>query len=325
MIWLSLRQQRAETLLTAVMLLLLAALFVPAGLHLASFYTQDNVAHCLHDARLGKSLACAQTLSDFGGRAGVLRSVMPWLTLLPGMIGVALAAPLVLDLESGTYRLGWTQSVTRARWLGARFGTAIVAALAAGGLLALLFTWYREPLDKVFGRFDGSSGFDLEGIVPVSYVLFALGLALAIGVTWRRTAPAVITSFLAYIGTRVFVDTWLRQRYVSPLSVTWSVNATAPAPRSLNYAWTLYSGLSDRAGHPFSGGYAALQACGRVAYNGSKVLNAHCLARHGAGFNTAVYQPVSRYWEFQGIEFALFGGLAALLIAFAAWQVLRAD
>ncbi len=33
----------------------------------------------------------------------------------------------------------------------------------------------------------------------------------------------------------------------------------------------------------------------------------------------AVYQPASRFWLFQGIETALFGGVALVLIAFAAW------
>ncbi len=32
-----------------------------------------------------------------------------------------------------------------------------------------------------------------------------------------------------------------------------------------------------------------------------------------------VFQPASRFWELQGIETALFGGTALLLIAFAAW------
>lgn len=322
MIWLSWRLQRTETLIAAAIVLLLAALFVPAGVHLASFYAHDDVARCI--AR--KTPACQQTLADFGSRAGVLRSVMPWLTLLPGLVGVALAAPLILELESGTYRLAWTQSVTRGRWLAARLSLAIAAALAAGGLLALLLTWYRGPLDHVYGRFDGSSGFDVEGVVPLGYVLFALGLGLAVGVLWRRTAPAVVGAFLAYVACRLFVDGWLRQRFVAPVTKTWSVTSpvVAPGPR-LERAWILWSGLTDRAGRPFTGGYATLQACGRVTYKGDKALNPHCLARHGAGFSTAVYQPASRFWEFQAIETALFAGLGLLLIAFAAWRVLGSD
>jgi hypothetical protein len=317
-IWLSWRQQRTETVLAAAMVALLAALLVPVGIHLASLYDHDAVAHCL-GAR--KTPVCEQTLADFGGHAGILRNVLPWLTLLPGLIGIALAAPILLDLENGTFRLAWTQSVTRGRWIATRFSLALVTSLAAGGLLAILLTWYRGPLDKVFGRFDGAA-FDLEGVVPLGYVVFALGLGLAIGVIWRRTAPAVVTAFVAYVASRLFVDGWLRQRFATPLSATWRMNAPGP---NLNNAWVLWSGPSDRAGHRFNGGFPVLQACGRSSPNGDKMLNAHCLARHGAGFSHAVYEPASRFWEFQGIETALFGGIGLLLIALAAWRILHAD
>jgi hypothetical protein len=299
------------------MVVLLAALFVPTGLHLASYYDHHDVAHCL----AGKTLACGQTLAAFGNVAGVLRSVTPWLTLLPGLIGVALAAPVILDLEGGTYRLAWTQSITRRRWIGTRFSLAAVTALATAGLLAGLFTWYRTPLDHVFGRFDGTS-FDLEGTVSLGYVLFALGLGLVVGVVWRRTASAVIASFLAYVACRLFVDGWLRQRFVTPLSATWK--ASAPGP-NLNHDWVLSQGVSDRAGHLFSGNFGILQGCARAGAKGTKILNGNCLTRHGAGYNHAVWQPASRFWEIQGIETALFAGVGLLLIAFAAWRLLASD
>src|SRR5262249_43426281 len=172
---------------------------------------------------------------------------MAWFTLLPGLIGIALAAPILLDLESGTFRLAWTQSITRGRWIATRFGVAVATSLVAGGLLAVLFTWYRAPLDKVYGSFDSTS-FDLEGAASLCYVLFALGLALAVGVAWRRTAPAVVTAFLVYVASRLFVDGWLRQRFATPLTATWGVRARGP---NLDRAWVLWSGMSDRAGHPF--------------------------------------------------------------------------
>jgi hypothetical protein len=50
-------------------------------------------------------------------------------------------------------------------------------------------------------------------------------------------------------------------------------------------------------------------------------VDAACLARPGAGYNHAVYQPDSRFWLFQSIETALFGGIAVVLILFAAWWV----
>jgi hypothetical protein len=245
--------------------------------------------------------------------------VTGWINLLLGLVGVALAAPLVLDLEHGTATFAWTQGVTRARWLATRLGIAVLTALLAGGAYTLLLGWYRTPMDKVFGHFDA---FDVEGIVPLSYVLFALGLGLALGAVWKRTAPAMVVAFLAYFGGRIFVDSWLRRHFVTPLTATWG-GPKSPGP-NLRRAWVIWQGPSDRAGHVFTGSYQKLDECARLV-NGNKTLDPRCMTRIGAAFNHAVYQPASRFWEFQGIEFALFGGLALLLIAFAAWRVLRAD
>lgn len=309
MIWLSWRQQRTETLIAAALIALLAALVAPAALHLAALYTRDDIAHCVGR----QTAACQQALSNFGGSAGFVRSVTGWFNLVPGLIGVALSAPLLLDVESGTIRLAWTQSVTRRRWLRTKLAFTVLTALVAASVLSLLFTWYRTPLDRVYGRFDTSS-FDLEGSVPFAYVLFALGLALAAGVVWRRTAPAIVVGFAGYVASRLFVDGWLRQRFVTPLSATWAPHSRGP---SLTRAWVISEGPSDRAGHAFTGGFAVLKHCARAGQN-VKMLDPHCLMRYGAGYNHAVWQPASRFWEFQGIETALFGGVAVLLLAVAA-------
>ena len=39
--------------------------------------------------------------------------------------------------------------------------------------------------------------------------------------------------------------------------------------------------------------------------------------------NSVVYHPASRFWLFQGIETALFLGLAAALLAVTVWWVTR--
>jgi hypothetical protein len=311
MIWLSWRQQRTETVITAALLAALAALLVPAGVHLASLFDHQGIAHCIGR----QTAACNQVIENFGGRVGFVRGLVAggWLNLAPGLIGVALAVPLVLDLENGTIRLAWTQSVTRSRWLGTKLGVTLATALAAGGAFSVLFTFYDRPLDRVYGPFDN---FGFEGVVPLAYVVFALALTFAVGVLWRRTAPAVVVGFAAYVASRLFVQSWLRQRFDTPLSATWGPHA--PGPR-LDRAWTLSQVPSDKAGHPFTGGAAVLQSCARSLGKGVKGLDPQCLARHGAGYNHAVWQPASRFWEFQGIETALFGGIALVLLAFAAW------
>lgn len=227
----------------------------------------------------------------------------------------------MIELEQGTVVFGWTQGMTRARWLATKLAVAIATAVVAGAAYSVLFSWARGPFDAVFGSFSDSV-FDFEGTVPIAYFLFALGLGLAVGVVFRRTAPAMVVAFLAYFGARISVDTWLRQHFMTPLTATWGPNANGS---NLSRAWILFEGPSNRAGHVFTGSFPALQRCVSAAPGGVKSVDSNCLARLGANYVHAVYQPASRFWEFQGIETALFGGIALLLIAFAAWRVLRTD
>jgi hypothetical protein len=51
-----------------------------------------------------------------------------------------------------------------------------------------------------------------------------------------------------------------------------------------------------------------------------------CLARHGAAFLQAVYQPAGRFWALQGIETTLFGSIGLALIVLATlWLQRRAS
>ena len=129
MIWVAWRQQRTETLIAVAVLALLAALFVPTGLEMASRYDDDGLAAC--SAATGDD-GCRQAIQAFTARFDSLMGLLPWLNLLPGVIGVALAAPLLLELESGTYRLAWTQSVTRRRWLAVKLGLTSARGRARG-------------------------------------------------------------------------------------------------------------------------------------------------------------------------------------------------
>lgn len=308
MIWLSWRQQRTETLIAAAILALLAIAFVPPGIHLADLFAQEHLARCVNR----HTLACGLAIQSFGQSAGFVEGLLDggWFNLVPGLIGVALAAPLLLDLEQGTIRLAWTQSVTRRRWLATKLAVTTGTVLLAAAAFSALFTWYRQPLDRIYGRWDK---FDFEWIVPLGYALFALGLAVALGVLWRRSAAAIVVAFAAYVAARLFVQSWLRQRFVTPLSATWGPHSSGP---NTGNAWVISGGPSDKAGHPLVNSSAVFQECAR--HGGQKGLNLACMARHGAAYNHLVWQPASRFWEFQGIETALFGGIALLLLALAA-------
>jgi hypothetical protein len=312
MIWLTWRQQRLETLLTGLALALAAALLVPIGTHMASVYTQSGVAACVaHHTQ--NSASCSSAIDAFQTRFEHASSLVPWLNLLPGLLGILLAAPLVLELEHGTYRLAWTQSVTRRRWLTIRFAAIGLGALLAALALTALMTWWREPLDHLQGRM-GTNVFDFEGIVPYAYTLFAIALVVTIGAFTRRTVTAIGVSLLGFLALRISIQSWLREHYSTPLKSIWPAGRLGPA--NLSKSWHLHAGFSDRLGHPLANVNAIFAACTRGPKGGS--LDPSCLRAHGV-YNHAIYQPASRFWLFQGIEAGIFVGLALILSAAAVW------
>ena len=89
MIWLSWRQQRTETIVTAAILALLAVAFVPEGIHLTNLFVQQHVARCINR----QTEACGFVVGNFTAKAGTLQALFDggWFNLIPGLIGVARA------------------------------------------------------------------------------------------------------------------------------------------------------------------------------------------------------------------------------------------
>jgi hypothetical protein len=309
-IWVGWRQQRTETLIAAGILALLALLLVPTGIDMAGAYHHDGLSACLGP---DSSSSCGVAIQSFTSRFEPLGNLVAWLTLVPGLIGVLLAAPFVLEFENGTYRFAWTQSITRRRWIAGKLGLAVGAAVLVGLAMTILLTWWRTPLVHLNGRMDPSA-FDSEGLVMFGYILFALGLAAAVGAVWRRAVPALVVAFAGYFATRVFVDVWLRQRLASPLTATWPNRN--PEPARLRHAWVITEEPSDRLGHAVAHPFGH---CVRALGTQVKPDKADCLAQIGAGFTHAVYEPASRFWLLQGVETGIFGGVAIALTLFAAW------
>jgi hypothetical protein len=303
MTWVGWRLGRTETLVALGVLGLLALLLIPTGIQMADAYHHDGIGSCLFAQ---KSSLCGQKIGDFEQRFQSLNDLANWFTLVPGLIGVLLAAPFILDLEHGTYRLAWTQSITRDRWLVGKLGLPVIGALIAGGAVTLLFTWWRAPEAHLFGRLDNGT-YDSTGTVVLGYTLFALGLALALGAVWRRSAVSLIIAFLGYFIARIFVDFWLRDRLVSPLTASWK-GTLGPNPRFLNNAHVM-SLTATLHGHQILDG---------GGFSGGKAHAAAAPSLSHAVFH-AIYQPESHFWPLQLTETALFVGVAALLIGFAVW------
>ncbi len=247
MIWVGWRQQRLETLIAAALLAVLAAVAIPVGIHMASVYTHEGLAACRGNANAGScGLPEAQFLIRFNG----LNLLFGWATLVPALAALLFAAPFVLDLDNGTYRLYWTQSITRRRWIVTKLGFGVVASVVVAGCVIALAMWSRSPIDHLAGQLNGTT-YDAEGIVPIADALFVLGVAVAIGALWRRAVPALLVSFVVYVVGRALMDSWLRQRLLSPVKTTWL--AGKGSGPNLNEALVIDQFVSNKSGHRLAG------------------------------------------------------------------------
>ncbi|MBL7495633.1 hypothetical protein I6A84_20090 [Frankia sp. CNm7] len=233
MTWLAWRQQRSEILAATAILLLLTAILVPTGLGMAWAFDRDELAGCLGQT----TPTCLGALDSFERRFEGIIDATGWFSLLPLLIGVLFAAPLVVELDRGTHRLAWTQSITRRRWLVTKLGLITVGATAYAALLAGLITWWRAPVDDLYGRLRPAA-FQLEGIVPIAYTLFAVGLVLAAGTVLRRPVPAIGVAAVLFVTVRVLVETYVRPHYQPAVHLA---GDSADAPR---LAWMIRSGPS---------------------------------------------------------------------------------
>jgi hypothetical protein len=164
--------------------------------------------------------------------------------------------------------------------------------------------------------------FDVQGVVPVGYTVFAVALGAAAGALTRRTVPAMAITVGGFLAARIGVQQ-LRAHLFTPLR---SVHAliSPPEPSASAPRWSgLKTGCSPApsstaAGHAVPD-QAVLQTCRAI---GSPRGLAPCITAHGY-HQLDIYQPLGRYWPLQGIEFANFTALAAALLAATIWAVAR--
>jgi hypothetical protein len=313
MIWLTWRQQRLEMVIGGAALMVVVVFLLLTGQQMASAYQQTGLAACLaHDPSPG---SCQSIASAFHTRFLSVTGVITWLNFLPLVLGVLLAAPFVLDLEQGTYRLAWTQSITRRQWLTVRLGLIVAGAvLAAFGLTALM-TWWNTPLDHLGSRLAVGQ-FDFEGSVPVAYTVFAAALCLAAGSLLRRSVPAIGLTLAVYLATRVILLTWVRYHYLPPVTKHVPMGSDATTASRADYFMGATASLPKGIMRLCLGGSLQPPPAGTAAAHQVEA----CFGQHGV-FASVIYQPASRFWLFQGIESAIFLVLAAALLALTTWWV----
>jgi len=110
----------------------------------------------------------------------------------------------------------------------------------------------------------------------------------------------------------------LRAHFEAPLHVTYPAFGTSP--RAGLGDWLIQSHIVNRLGRTV-GDQTAIPTCG-PASKAQKADVFACLSAHGYR-QVDIYQPASRFWAFQGIESAIFVGLAVLLLLLTFYWVTR--
>jgi hypothetical protein len=222
-------QARTQTAIAAAALAAAAVLALVTGPRLLHLYHLD-IASC-HPAG-----ACASATTAFLASYRLMQVFAPPLLLvLPALLGMFWGAPLVArELETGTFRLAWTQSVTRKRWLAVKLAVAGLASTAVAGLLSLVLTWWFSPIDRVQANLLTPSMFGVRGIAPIGYAAFAFALGVTAGALLRRTIPAMAVTLAGFTAARLAVTYYVRPHLFAPLRavspLVW-FTGTGPSPQ----------------------------------------------------------------------------------------------
>lgn len=349
--WVAWRQFRLQALAGFGALAALALVMLLTGLHLRDVYNASGLAAC-------KPNQPCTGAEHFANTYKVLRVLLgDGLIIAPALVGMFWGAPLLArELEGGTFRLAWTQSVTRRRWLAVKVLLVGGASIALCGLYSLMLTWWAQPIDHLeLDRFNPGI-FDERGIVAIGYGAFAFAVGLLAGALTRRTLLAIAITLLAFIGVRLGLALGVREHLMTPshrnTALSWGaglglcVTPAGVAPclstPTIPNAWALSAQIVEGDGRAPSErtlvrfvrsqcpdvaelpGPSGAPAVGEPTAAASPEGPERCAALLAARYHELVsYQPADRYWIFQAIETALYLAISLALIAACFWWIAR--
>ncbi|MEV8435594.1 hypothetical protein [Streptomyces chartreusis] len=204
--------------------------------------------------------------------------------------GVLLVAPwaggalIGRELESGTARLAWTQSVSPARWLAAKLAVPAVLLAAGTGVIVLLNDWARgDDAPDLVGDWYNADSFVGTGPTAVAYVLAGLALGALAGMLLGRALPAAGAGFAAALVLCGVLETF--REHLWPTVTHSGVEPSAELPRS---AWAL-----------------------------------RWTTENGSPTDSVTFHPQSHFWPLQLVETGILLAVAATATLAAFWLLRR--
>lgn len=260
-------------------------------------------------------LGCGDIVRDFLGFEYRTRQAVGYATVammvLPALVGLFVAGPMIgRELESGTYKLAWTQSVPPARWLAAKLAVPAVLTLAGVSALSAVCAWGRWRTGQTHYPVDAydRAAYGSIGTVPVGYALCMLALGALAGLVLRRTVAAMVTTVLGY-GVLVVALNAVRYHLWPTVNSTYTLGADHVLPDgavAVAWGWLTADGerLPETVCPRWGGGFK------------------QCLADQGVTRGYVDHHPVSHFWPLQLMETGILLVLAALAVV-VAFRVLR--
>ena len=333
MTWLAWRQFRTQAAVALIAVVVVAIGYGITGIALHHLASASGYPTCVTagGCRNFISAVRASSLYQFLNSGGV---VLIYLT--PALIGIFWGAPLAArDLDSGSYRMLWTQSISRTRWLNVKLLLVVAAAMITAGVLSLIVTWWCAPIDAVGGigmaayRFSPLQ-FGSRGIVPIAYAAFAVTLGVAIGLLVRRTLPTMAITCAVFLAVQIIMPIWIRPHLQPPVTTTIAITSPrfnieitgsdrmkALALNAPVGSWTISDEDLGPTGQVLN--LRAPDACLQASTDDA--CTAYVLAQHLT--EELTYQPEDRYWRFQAYESGIFLALSLALTGFSTWRVKR--
>jgi hypothetical protein len=154
--------------------------------------------------------------------------------IVPLLVGLFWGAPVVArEIEHDTHRLLWTQGISRRRWALAKAGLLGGAVTAFAVVYGLGAAWWYEPLGRVDVRQSRFTQvfFDLQGVTPGGYPLFAVALGVFAGTVAPRVLPSMALTLAGFVGARVAVAL-LRPHYMAPVAGDQLIEGTTRGGRA---------------------------------------------------------------------------------------------
>ncbi len=318
--WVAWRRYRTTVAGVAVLLGVEAAYLVIRGHEMRTAYAAAVAC------RPQSAPSCRFAFDNFHtiyANVGFLGGLLVW---TPAVIGAFAGAPLLArELETGTFRYAWTQGAGRMRWVVAHLVAGALGVAVLSAAFGALMTWYDHPLvaSGIEPRLH-TSEFPITGVAVVGWALLAFSVGVLVGLVSRRVVAALAVTLALWTGIAFLTAERFRAHYEAPL-VTRGLRFSG-SDLSVRQWWT-HGGVTasgSQINRTLQG--IGVQSTGggnfKAGPGSSTVDPVHYLIQHGF-IQWTSYQPDSRYWPFQWIEFGWLALLSVLLLGATIWLVRR--